>query len=409
MNEYLLHYIWRHRLYSTDDLSLESGEKLMVLHPGFYNRDAGPDFGEALLRIDDTRWMGSVEIHIRSSDWTLHQHQNDPAYNNVVLHVVWEHDTDALRIDGSRLPVFSLSGRVNRGLLGRYRRLAESKEGIACSAMWKGHYPDAAWQMLERAAIERLEFRTRRILELLEQKQGDWESVCWGWLARAFGQRVNADAFTRLAESLPWRIVQKLVHHPNQLDAALFGQAGFLVHPHETARNAEYHYVARKYGLQPITGLQWKRLRMYPSSFPENRLQQLKLLLMAHPRLLADFLELNTVHEAYSYLSLAWQQPGSIAPGKETIDRWLINAVIPLVFAYGQFHQLPHLNERMLHWLEELKPESNEMVRRYRNIGLSAGNALHSQGILMLHSLYCMPKRCLDCLIGQYWLTKAPP
>lgn len=130
---------------------------------------------------------------------------------------------------------------------------------------------------------------------------------------------------------------------------------------------------------------------------------------MAHPRLLADFLELSTLHEAYHYLRSAWQNTGTMEPGKDTIDRWLINAVIPLVFAYGQFHQLPKLNERMLRWLEEMKPEGNEMVRRYRNIGLSAGNALHSQGILMLHSLYCMPKRCLDCLIGQYWLTKAPP
>lgn len=399
----------------------ENGEELAILHPGFYNRDAGPDFQEALLRIGDTRWMGSVELHLKSSDWLAHNHSADPAYSNVILHVVWEHDIDISREDKTMLPVFALNKRVAPDLVKRYSLLSFSHEPIPCARHWKGQFPTTAWQMLERTAVERLEKRTDIILKLVEERQGDWEAACWLWLARAFGQRVNAEAFERLAASLPWKLVQRLATQPFQLEAALFGQAGFLhtpSTPHQQKLQKEYRYLTIKYDMQPALGLQWKRLRMYPAAFPQIRLAQLYRLLKQHPRLLADLLEVEDVKALrllFASLTSAAENPTSPlltaahGPAKATLDRWLINAAVPLVFAYGHYHQLPDLTEKAMRWLESLSAENNHITRQYDNLGLKPLNALHSQGILELNAVYCNAKRCLDCLIGNHWLLKVPP
>ncbi len=422
MHEYFLHYVWRHRLFNTSNLRLESGEELTVLHPGFYNRDAGPDFQESLLRIGSHRWMGSVELHVNSSEWKAHGHSNDPAYENVILHVVWKHEEEVLLTDGTRLPVLTLEKRVDKALLKRYRLLNFSPEPIPCARHWKGHFPTAAWQMLERAAAERLEKRTEKILKLVDDRQGDWEAAGWLWLARAFGQRVNADAFERLAGSLPWKTIQRLAGKPLQLEAALFGQAGFLNEPEgEYTRKLkkEYQFVAAKHKLRPPLGLQWKRLRMFPASFPERRLQQLYQMVQQHPRVLADLLEaketsdLHKLFEVFEEEETAFgdKQPmlNTARPGRETMNRWLINCAVPLVFAYGHFHQLPALTDKALYWLESLAAEENQITRQYEKLGLKVSNALQSQGLLELHAVYCNSKRCLDCLIGNHWLLKAPP
>jgi len=421
MNEYFLHYLWRHRLFEMSQMTCESGEDLAILHPGFYNRDAGPDFQEALLRIGDTRWMGSVELHVKSSEWKVHGHSSDPAYNNVILHVVWEHDAEVSRNDDSLLPVFTLQKRVEPALVKRYSQLSYSHEPIPCARQWKGHFPRAALQMLERAAVERLEKRTAHILKLVAERQGDWEAACWLWLARAFGQRVNADAFERLAGSLPWKLVQRLAIQPFQLEAALFGQAGFLHSPtnaHQQKLQKEYRYLTVKYGIQPAIGLQWKRLRMYPAAFPQSRLEQLYRLLKQHPRLLADLLDAQDVKALrHLFAALTSADEGVLnspksrkhSPAKATLDRWLINAAVPLVFAYGHFHQLPELTEKAVRWLESLAAETNHVTRQYNQFGLTPLNALHSQGLLELNAVYCNAKRCLDCLIGNHWLLKTPP
>lgn len=402
-------------------MTCESGEELAILHPGFYNRDAGPDFQEALLRIGDTRWMGSVELHVKSSEWQTHGHSQDTAYNNVILHVVWEHDAEVSRGDATNLPVFTLEKRVAPELLNRYSLLSYSHEPIPCARHWKGHFPMAAFQMLERAAVERLEKRTENILKLVEERQGDWEAACWLWLARAFGQRVNADAFERLAASLPWKLVQRLGTQPVQLEAALFGQAGFLhtpATPHQKKLQKEYRFLSVKYGMQPPIGLQWKRLRMYPASFPQARLEQLFRLLKQHPRLLADLLDaegVKSLRQLFGSLQTTdeWElntgNSKKQGPAKATLDRWLINAAVPLVFAYGHYHQLPDLTEKAIRWLENLAAETNHITRQYDNLGLKPLNAMHSQGILELYHVYCNTKRCLDCHIGNHWLLKAPP
>lgn len=402
-------------------MKCESGEELAILHPGFYNRDAGPDFQEALIRLGETRWMGSVELHLKSSEWQAHGHSTDPAYENVILHVVWEHDVEVSRADATLLPVFTLQKRVAADLVKRFSLLSYSHEPIPCARHWKGHFPTAAWQMLERAAVERLEKRTVSILKLVEERQGDWEAACWLWLARAFGQRVNGEAFERLATSLPWKLVQRLATQPLQLEAALFGQAGFLHTPtdaHQKKLQKEYRYLTVKYGLQPAVGLQWKRLRMYPAAFPQTRLEQLYRLLKQHPRLLADLLDAQDVKSlrdlfaaitAPQEISMAQTKQLRHSPAKATLDRWLINAAVPLVFAYGHFHQLPDLTEKALRWLESLAAETNHITRQYDNLGLKPLNALHSQGLLELYAVYCNSKRCLDCLIGNHWLLKAPP
>lgn len=417
MKEDFLHYIWRHQYFDKSEVATTEGEPVQVIRTGFYNTEAGPDFKEAIIRIGEVEWSGSVEVHLKASDWQRHQHHTDGKYDQVVLHVVWEADKPVFRQDGTLIPVLELQGRVNLQMLHTYQQLQQAHHDIPCAAFWPTVPEVTKLAMMERALIERLELKGEEVLQFYKSYGNDWEQTAYHTLLRSFGFKTNQLAFEQLAKALPFKVVRQHVASQHQLEALLFGQAGFLTEPADeyAAQLAkEYIFLAHKYKLQPLQPHQWNFLRMRPGNFPTVRLAQLAAVIHKRPSLFATLLELNTV-KAYEALFRAqvseyWQHHymfGRKAKGKQqsmgksSAQNLVINVVVPLLTSYATHTGNRQYQEKAITLLEQLKEESNKYTRLYEELGWQAKSAADNQAALGLFRFYCEPVNCMQCGIGN--------
>ncbi|WP_210463642.1 DUF2851 family protein [Rufibacter roseolus] len=423
MKEDFLHYIWRYQYFRKEQLRTSAGEELLILHPGFYNRsDAGPDFSGARLKIGDTEWVGSVEIHMKASDWRRHQHQYDDKYNQVILHVVWEDEEMVWREEGTPMPTLELQGRIALPLQAKYQELTWSKEEIPCAA--QAIQVDRIFKsaMMDRTLLERLEAKANLVLERLEQNRQDWESTVYQTLAAGFGFKVNQEGFLRLTRVLPLNLVNRYRSSPKQLEALVFGQAGMLEKKEEQEPETylldlakEYRYLAQKHSLpEPLPPAAWNYLRLRPSNFPAVRLGQLLAVLQSQSHLWSGMVACETKED---YLRFFRQEPPSYwqqhyAPGRpsaqtfgtigeESIQGLLINVVAPLLVAYSRRMDNVAYQEKAVGLLECLGREQNKVTRLYTHLGFPHTCAGDSQALLSLYQTYCAPRKCVHCVIGH--------
>lgn len=423
-NEEFLHFIWQFRLFKAGPLHCVDGETLQVLHPGMLNQNAGPDFSGAKLIIDQTKWVGHVEIHLKSSDWLLHQHQNDTAYEAVILHVVYRHDVPVYRSDGSRIPVLVLDQLFSKQLLVTYKELLTAAYHFPCQQQIGSVDPLIVQSFLCRLIVERLEQKSEEVYQKLDQYCGDWEQTFYCFIARSFGFKVNAVPFEVLANALPQQVFSKHKDNPLQIEALLFGQAGFLnqefteVYPMQLQR--EYAFLKNKYGLVPMDCSLWKFLRMRPQNFPTVRLAQFAalvcksshlfskiLLAESHAELLALFDELpvNEYWQTHYHFNKQAEQV-VVQPGMGSVNNIIINAVCLFLFCYGKYTDQQILIERALDFLENMPAENNVIVAQYTGAGIQINSAFVSQAVLQLNKYYCNQKKCLNCGIGIKILRK---
>lgn len=417
MREDFLHFLWRWRRFEMRDLCSTEGEALEILHPGELNAHAGPDFFNARLRLGNTLWAGNVEIHLKSSDWLAHRHDSDPAYDNVILHVVFEEDRPLLRPNGTVLPCLELRDRVPPNILDKYQRLQNEWAWIPCAASY-GSIPEIVrnnW--LDRLLVERLEQKTEEVARLVEACGQHWEEAFYRMLARNFGLKINAEPFEALARALPLRLLSKHQDQPFQLEALLFGQSGLLEEPFEeeypTALAKEYRFLQHKYALHPLPPGQWKFFRLRPAGFPTLRLAQLAALLHGATHIFTRVLDSRNTDELVLLFNVEpadyWRthfrfdktaQPRAKPLGREFVHLLLINTVAPFLFHYGREKGLPEVQDRALQMLEALPPESNHVLEAWSDLGQCASNAGRSQALLQLKTHYCTAGRCLECAIG---------
>ena len=423
MKEDFLHYLWKYRRFVPDDLKTSDGQPLEILNLGEHNLDAGPDFFNARIRIGTTLWAGNVEIHIRASDWDAHQHGKDPAYKNVVLHVVYQEDKLITRPNGAPIPCLVLKNRIPAGVLTRYHLLQASGNWIAC----KNHLVDVReidWKnWLDRLMVERLEKRTESLSALLKEAGNNWEELLYRRMAYSFGLTVNAPPFELLARSLPLKIIGKHRNVLFQLEALLFGQAGLLpdrpLDGYTRELKREYDFLKHKYQLRPMERSHWKFLRMRPANFPTVRIAQFASLLHHRIHLMNDVLEegsLDEIEKAWcTPLSPYWKDhyifdkqsvEQSKTIGKTLVHSLALNTIVPFLFLYGKRKQLTMQCERAIRLLEEVPPEMNSILEQWRIIGKRAVNASESQAMLHLKRNYCDRYRCLECAIGNAVLQK---
>lgn len=418
MQESFLHYIWQFQYFDKKALVTTGGERLDIKRPGLHNTDAGPDFSNAKIRIGSMSWAGSVEIHIHSSEWMEHRHHVDPAYESVVLHVVWDDDRPVRMSDGSLLPTVELRGRVDPQMVKRYRTLLESSNTIPC-ARSLARVPKATFvSMIDRVMMSRLESKSQDVLELLATNKNDWEETTYQVLARNFGFRVNAQPFFQLARGLPYKILARHADHPRQVEALLFGQAGFLDEAfkesyHRLLRR-EYKLLAAKYKLAAkLKPSQWKFLRMRPANFPTIRLAQFASLLCRQKNLFSSMLELKEFGDAAAFMDVEiadfWHshytfrsvsRVGSTGLGATSTENIIINSVVPMISAYGLYCGDPTYVDRAQRLLEDVMPEDNRILRTWRELGVEVKNGFDSQALIQLFNSYCTPRRCLQCAIG---------
>jgi hypothetical protein len=417
MQEAFLHFLWRTRRFDAQNLQTTQGQSIEIQKIGEHNTHAGPDFFNARLRINDTFWAGNVEMHLRASEWLAHGHSSDPAYDNVVLHVVLEEDQPIFRTNGERIPCLELRGRIPPKLLENYQRLEQEQEWIPCQKFFRSVPDIVRLNWMDRLAVERLETKTASIEETLHATQNHWEEAFYRHLARNFGLKVNSEPFEILARSLPMLILAKHKSSLLQIEALLFGQAGFLETdymeewPNELAR--EYRHLAHKYGLEPMAKSQWKFLRLRPANFPTLRLAQFAALVHQSANLFSKILEINSVREIENLFEVRaspyWfnhfqfdkaSQNREKTLGRDFIHLIIINTIVPFLFHYGKTKGLLEPPKRALALLEALSPESNAALEAWSALGANARNAFQSQALIQLKTRYCDEKRCLECAIG---------
>ncbi|MBC3539937.1 DUF2851 family protein [Rufibacter sediminis] len=423
MKEDFLHYVWQYQYFLKEHLQTTEGEALIILHPGFYNRsDAGPDFFNARLKIGETEWVGSVELHLKTSDWRRHQHQLDAKYNQVVLHVVWENDEEVQREEGTLLPTLELAGRVALPLQAQYQELLWSKDVLPCASQADRVEVVYKSAMLDRTLLERLELKADVILERLQQNRQDWESTVYQTLAAGFGFKINQEGFLQLTQVLPWSLVKKYRNSPKQLEALAFGQSGLLDLESEESQDEylirlrkEHRYLAQKHSLSnPVPKSVWNYLRLRPANFPAVRLGQWLAVLQAQAHLWSGMAACETREEYFSFFRqtppLYWQEhyaPGKTSAqplsriGDESIQGLLINVVAPLLVAYSRRMDNPAFQEKAVELLERLRPEQNKVTRLYTGLGFPNNTAADAQALLGLYQTYCTPRKCVHCVIGH--------
>lgn len=416
--EEFLHFVWQFRLYQTQALVTTEGASLEVLNSGTPNTNAGPDFMNAKLVIDGTIWAGNVEIHLKSSDWKQHRHHQDRAYDNVILHVVYEADEPVTRTDGTVLPMFSLKGRIADRLYENYQGLIGSVNIFPCEKQVAQIDPFVIDSFLSRVLVERLVQKSQEVFERLAQLNGNWDETFYHFMARNFGFKINALPMQLLAQSLPQHLFAKHKDQPLQIEALLFGQAGFLEqrldaeYPQQLQK--EYGYLKNKYRLTPIDISLWRFLRMRPQNFPTLRLAQFAALVIKSNHLFSKVLEVKNVKELHQLfgglpINAFWQshyhftkatKKVNVQLGKSSIDNILINTVSLFLFAYGEYTGQENYKTRAVYLLESIVAEKNAVILSYIDAGVNVNNAGQTQALLQLRKNYCNEKRCLQCGIG---------
>jgi len=420
VTESLLQYIWKFQYFNKNTLiAVDTEEALQIIIPGNFNTNQGPDFLAAKIKITDTTWAGNIELHIKSSDWKTHKHSNDKNYNNIILHVVWQHDVD-LKLP---FPTLELQSRVSKLLLNRYAELMNATSFIACEKMIN-QVDDIIWNSWkERLLIERLQNKSQVIFQYLNENSNHWEETFWWLLAKNFGIKVNSDAFEKLARSISINILAKHKSQLQQVEALLFGQAGLLEddfkETYPKLLKKEYNFLKAKYKLEPIK-IPLHFLRMRPSNFPSVRLAQLAVLIHQSLHLFSKIKESDSLDEVKNLLDVTandyWHYHYVLDEtsafkikrlGAQMVNNILINTIIPVLFSYGHHHKENEFKNRAIQWLEQIPAENNTITNGYTKLGMANKNAFDSQALIQLKNEYCNKKRCLYCAAGNSIIKNA--
>lgn len=422
--EKLMQYVWKHRLWRSEDMVTNTGKKVRVVDPGLLNTDAGPDFFNAKIEIDGHMWVGNVEMHYRATDWKRHRHDSDKAYDSVILHVVAKDDAPVRRTNGELIPqlVLEVSPQFNAD----YASLVGATIEVPCATKIKQvpHLTIVEW--VEGLAFERLHGKVERIHLLLDSFNGSWEDVCYVTLARNFGFGINNDAFERLARRTPLRLLGKHSDSVLQIEALLFGQAGMLdaqkpgMDSYYNQLCTEYAFLSNKFQLTPMEKESWKLFRIRPQNFPYRRIAMLAQFIEGGFRMMNRILEAEGEKEMRALfeveLSGYWtkhytfgkpNERATATLSRSSIDIILINTVAPLLYAYGELTGNYEMTDKAIKLLEDLRAENNSIVSHFVAYGIDCPDALTSQALVQLKREYCDARKCIYCKIGHHLLSKA--
>ena len=417
MKEDFLHYLWKYKKFDVTSLKTTDGHEVVIINSGQYTQLAGPDFFNAQVVIDNQKWAGNVEIHLKSSDWYMHNHERDDNYDSVILHVVWEHDSEIFRKDNSEIPVLELKNYVSKEILENYQQLMTPKSWIFCEKQIKetDDFVLKNWQ--ERLFFERLERKSNPIIEIAKLTKNDWEAVLFQMLAKNFGLNTNGEIFLKIAQSIPYNIVRKESFEVENLEALIFGNAGLL----DTEKEDNYYkdlkfrffYLLHKYQIEKtiIEPVQFFKHR--PDNFPTIRLSQLANLYHNQQNLFSKIINISDIKSVYDLFHISvsdyWKTHYSFDKestkkskflSKSFVDLLIINTIIPIKFAYAKSLG-KEISEDLIDLLNQVAPENNSIIDKFAAFGIKSKSAFETQALLQLKNEYCNKSRCLDCAVGS--------
>jgi len=424
MSESYLHFLYQFQYFDKNCLQTTDRELLRFIKIGTLNTDSGADFQNARIVIAEVEWAGSVEIHLKSSDWDTHKHQNDAAYQNVILHVVWEDDKPVLRKDGTKIPTLTLRERADKNLLRKYLSMMESNDEMPCQNQFAAVDNIKKLSMLDKVLMKRLEDKSMIIKQFLVENNADWEETTYQVLAKNFGFNLNSVPFLSLAKNLPLKILQKHRNNLSQIEALIFGVAGFLSNENNDLERwenyrlnlrKEFQFLASKYQLQDkILGQhEWKYLRLRPANFPTVRLAQFARFIHENANLFSVLIHLENVKSLAKILKVKqsdyWidhyvfgkKSVGKVPTfGNASVENVVINTVVPLLVSYANQKDNRTYLEKAIRLLEELPAEENSITNHWKSMGLSIKSAFDSQASIEWHNHFCLTKKCLSCHVG---------
>ena len=424
MKESFLHFIWKNQYFNKNKLLTLSQRALEIKKVGHQNFVAGPDFKESYIISEGIHWFGSVEIHIKSSDWHKHGHTGDPNYENVILHVVYEYDKPVYDSNDQEIPTLELKGRIKPGLLSRYEALINHQGFVPCADSFQKVRSISRMSMLERVVIERLERKAAVIQSLLDQSLDDWEETAYQCLAQSLGFKVNAEHMLTLAQTVS---IKTLLKHSSlfQIEALLFGASGLLnidfkdEYPQQL--KTEYLFLSKKYGIKgKLSFNQWHFSGARPSNFPTIRIAQLAALIHKHQNLFSLFTEFQKpshLKEAFDLeVSEYWQthynfeKPSEKVLGRFTqknVQHVIINVSILLLVTLSKSRDDNRLLDKAINLLISLPKEQNGVINQWMGLDWNVSSAYDSQGLLELKNSYCALKKCEQCSIGIELMTSS--
>lgn len=416
INEKFLSFIWKHKLFNFNNLKTVSGEKLQIINSGFLNHNSGADFSQAKVIIGEIEWNGDVEIHVRTSDWHKHKHEKNPAYENVILHVVYINDI----IDNALPPCLALKDIINQEYINRYSDfINHNNDTLLCKSYIHQipEYEIKIWQ--QRMLIERIESKIGFYDDKLKKEKGDLLQTGFKMLCYSFGFNTNNSSFELLAERINYQHLIKLKDNPISIEAYLFGVSGFLSHikkddPYISALKKEFNFLKQKYDLKEIPFASWKFSKMRPMNFPTIRVFQLSQLLINSENFIDTILTINSVDDFkklvkrihHPFWDFHYHFEDDIHPkkvkvlGNQSLNIIMINFVVPFIYLYGITIEVEEFKEKALHLLSQLPKENNKITRIYEHTPFENNTAEESQSLIHLHKNYCVNKKCLDCRIG---------
>ena len=423
MKEDFLHFVWQHQYFEHHDLRTSAGEPLQILDVGKANPNAGADFEQVKIQIGDTIWQGDAEMHIKASDWNKHQHQHNHRYNQVILHIVWQEDEKIFRPDGSALPTLVLEDKIKSNIFHKYQYLQASQSEIACEKLIDEVENLHKIAMLDKALARRLEEKAFVVKEIWLANQKDWEETTYQVLAQNFGFKVNSHQFLRLSKLTPLKYLLKHSDQLLQIEALLFGQAGFLeqtfteIYPQTLQK--EYAFLKAKYDLQAMKADEWNFLRLRPANFPTLRIAQFAQIIRQNANLFSVFLyaeKFKTLQTLFQVgVSEYWQKHYHFGKetsktayklGKNSIENIIINTICPLLVLYAKENNRQDLIDKAIAFLEQIPAEKNHITEKWKKIGFSVATAADSQALIEQFKHFCSPKKCLNCSVGINILRK---
>ena len=419
MKEDFLHFVWKEQLFNTAGLKTEEGHPIQIIEKGQYNHHAGPDFFNCQIAIDNITWAGNIEIHIKSSDWYRHKHHEDPTYDNVILHVVLEHDMNVHRKDLSVIPTITLKNRFYQESLSRYQRFFLSSSMIyPCRPYIERLDKKIIEHTLSLSLKERLESKNKIILDQLKQTKNNWDESFYHLLAKSFGFKVNAVPLQLLAETIPLSLIEREANELLKVEALLFGVGGLLEttsdEPYVVRLKREFAHQQNKYNLQSLHPAIWKFGKLRPSNFPTIRIAQLAMLLYKQKRIFKRCINASTLENLQSIFTTEasdywtthfhFEKTSTCSPkllGNESINNIIINAVIPFCYAYGKHIGSIILQNKSIEWLNQIKAEKNKYTDIWEQSNYQFSNAAETQGLIELNNSYCTKNKCIHCKIGS--------
>ncbi|MEQ8217573.1 MAG: DUF2851 family protein [Arenibacter sp.] len=427
MREDLLHFIWKYKKLQLGNLKSSKDEAIQILDVGTHNLLSGPDFFNAKIQIDEQLWAGTVEMHIKSSDWYAHNHEVDPNYQNVILHVVWEDDCEVFRSDNTVIPTLVLRDYISSSLLQEYQKLFYHKERsfINCENEIADTSNFVLQNWLEVLYFERLERKTDLVAQLLKASNNDWERVFFVMLSKNFGLKINGEPFFEIANRLPFPVVRKIQDNAFQMESLLYGFAGFLDEDnigdiYFDSLKKEFAFLKAKFHFLEPPHQKPEFFKLRPSNFPTIRLSQLANLYVLHQNLFSKVINAKSVEEIYLVFKVSaseyWNDHytfGKVSKKyvkiltKKFVDLLIVNTILPIKFNFAK-HMGRDVPEEIINIISGITSESNTVIAKFKSLKLQFPSAKESQAVIQLYNEYCTKNKCLQCAVGHQLLNRKP-